>query len=67
MPFLRRFNTRIIANIGGETVEEYVEIAERLNGVKGLDGLEVNVSCPNIKRGGNSQRRGGFKNREAFQ
>ena len=52
MPFLRRFNTRIIANIGGETVEEYVEIAERLNGVKGLDGLEVNVSCPNIKRGG---------------
>ena len=52
MPFLRRFNTRIIANIGGETVEEYVEVAQRLNSVEGLDGIEVNISCPNVRRGG---------------
>ena len=51
LPFLRGFNTNIIANIAGNTVEEYAEIAEKLSDAK-VDIIEVNVSCPNVKEGG---------------
>ncbi len=50
LPFLRQFDTVIIANISGNTVEEYSEMAELL-GDK-VDLIEVNVSCPNVKQGG---------------
>jgi len=52
LPELRRLDTRVIANIFGETVDEYAEVAGRLEGAEGVDGLEVNISCPNVKRGG---------------
>ena len=42
----------VIVNIAGDTVEEYAELAKELDGVKGVSGLEVNISCPNVKAGG---------------
>jgi dihydroorotate dehydrogenase (NAD+) catalytic subunit len=52
LPWLRRYDTAVIANIWGRTVEEYVAVAERLDGADGLTALELNISCPNIKEGG---------------
>ena len=52
LPLLRGYDTRVIANIWGNTVQEYVGVAARLDQVDGVDGLELNVSCPNIKQGG---------------
>ncbi len=51
LPFLKQFNTKIIANISGNTIEEYSEMAEIL-GDSGIDAIELNVSCPNVKAGG---------------
>lgn len=51
LPFLKNYNTRIIANISGNTIEEYCEMAEIL-GSTDIDGIELNVSCPNVKAGG---------------
>lgn len=51
LPFLRRYDTNIIANISGNTVEEYCEMAEKLSDA-GVDLIEVNISCPNVKAGG---------------
>jgi len=51
LPFLRRFNTHIIANFFGTTEDEYVQTAEALD-KDGISALEMNVSCPNIKKGG---------------
>lgn len=51
MPFLRRYDVPVIVNIWGKTTEEYAEVAARLDAVPGIAGLEVNVSCPNIKEG----------------
>ena len=42
----------VIVNIAGESVDEYAELAYRLDGVKGVSGIEVNISCPNVARGG---------------
>jgi len=42
----------VIVNIAGETVGDYAQLARRLDGVAGVSGLEVNISCPNIKAGG---------------
>jgi dihydroorotate dehydrogenase (NAD+) catalytic subunit len=50
--FLRRLNTPVIVNILGDSVEEYAAIAARLDGVEGVHALEVNISCPNVKKGG---------------
>ncbi|MGI6113498.1 MAG: dihydroorotate dehydrogenase [Mahellales bacterium] len=51
LPWLKGYDTRIIVNIAGNTVEEYCLLAERLNGT-GIDMLELNISCPNVKEGG---------------
>ena len=51
LPFLRSYDTVVIANISGNTAGEYAEMAEKLSEAK-VDMLEVNVSCPNIKAGG---------------
>jgi len=51
LPFLKSFDTVIIANISGNTIEEYAEIAAKLSDA-GVDIIEVNVSCPNVKAGG---------------
>ncbi len=52
LPFLRRYDMAVIANIFGETVDEYRRIAEILSGTEGIHALEINISCPNVKRGG---------------
>lgn len=52
LPFLKKFNTRIIVNIAGSSVEEYIEVVEKLNRAQNIDMLEVNISCPNVKEGG---------------
>ncbi len=51
MPFLRQYDVPVIVNIWGRTVDEYAEVARRFNDVDGVHGLEINVSCPNIKEG----------------
>ncbi len=52
MPFLRTVNTPIIANFFGNTLEEYGEVARRLNDIPELAAAELNISCPNVKQGG---------------
>jgi len=52
MPFLRKFNTKIIVNIAGDKEGDYLRLAERLSRTEGIDALEVNISCPNVKKGG---------------
>jgi dihydroorotate dehydrogenase (NAD+) catalytic subunit len=52
MPFLRRAGCPVLVNIFGATDEEYAEMARRLSEVEGVAGLEVNISCPNLKAGG---------------
>ena len=42
----------VIVNVAGESVEDYVEVARRLDGVPGVAGIELNISCPNVGRGG---------------
>jgi len=51
-PEIKDYNTQIIANINGSTVEDYIEVAERLNELDGMDAIELNISCPNVKQGG---------------
>lgn len=53
LPYLRNFMTNIIVNVLGNTVEEYVDIAGRLDS-ENIDAIELNVSCPNVKHGGMS-------------
>ncbi len=52
MPVLRKYDVPIIVNFWGTSTEEYEKAVEKLNDVEGIAGLEVNVSCPNIKEGG---------------
>jgi dihydroorotate dehydrogenase (NAD+) catalytic subunit len=52
LPFLRKLRTRIVVNVAGSTVEEYAEVVKKLEGKKGIDLLEINISCPNVKEGG---------------
>lgn len=51
IPYLRRYQTKIIVNVCGKTVEDYCEVVERLR-TEPVDLLEINVSCPNVKEGG---------------
>lgn len=52
MPELRERGVTVVANIAGNTVEEYAELARRLDSVEGIAALELNISCPNVKKGG---------------
>ncbi len=52
MPFLRTCRSRVIVNILGDSIEEYAILAKELSKVSGIDALEVNISCPNVKKGG---------------
>ncbi|HVP35434.1 MAG TPA: dihydroorotate dehydrogenase [Terriglobales bacterium] len=52
LPFLRGLKTKVIVNVAGSSIEEYVEVVKRLEGKKGIDLLEINISCPNVKQGG---------------
>jgi dihydroorotate dehydrogenase (NAD+) catalytic subunit len=46
------WKTPVIVNVAGESVEDYVEVARRLDGVPGVAGIELNISCPNVGKGG---------------
>lgn len=50
IPFLKKYDTKIIVNVCGKTVEEYLKVVERLS-AEPVDMLEINVSCPNVKEG----------------
>ena len=52
MPFLRTVNTPVFANFFGNTLEEYGEVAKRLNDIPEIAAGELNISCPNVKQGG---------------
>ncbi len=51
LPFLRQFDVPVIVNLVGYEVADYVYLAERLTAVGGVHGLEINISCPNVKHG----------------
>jgi len=52
LPYYKNLKTHLIINFFGNTQKEYVELARRFDDVAGLSGLEMNISCPNVKRGG---------------
>lgn len=52
LPYFKNLKTLLIVNFFGNTEKEYVELARRLDGLPGISGLEINISCPNIKRCG---------------
>jgi len=52
LPVLRKFDTPVIANVFGYSIEDYVEVIRVLEDASGLAGYELNISCPNVKRGG---------------
>lgn len=52
LPFLQSKNAIVIVNIFGETIEEYTELARILDGTSGIGAIELNVSCPNVAKGG---------------
>ena len=51
IPFLKKYDTKIIVNVCGRSTEDYLEVVERL-GEQPVDMLEINISCPNVKEGG---------------
>lgn len=52
LPALQKLNTAVIVNIYGHSIDEYGEVAAGLKGVKGISAIEVNISCPNVEKGG---------------
>ncbi len=52
LPLLKPFSTPVFVNVYGTTVKEYAQMAERISGVEGISGMEVNISCPNVHAGG---------------
>lgn len=51
-PEIKDFNTSLIVNINGSTVEDYIEVAEKINELEHIPAIELNISCPNVKEGG---------------
>jgi dihydroorotate dehydrogenase (NAD+) catalytic subunit len=52
LPFLRQYNVAVIVNVFGETLDEYKQVVEIVSETEGVHGLEINISCPNVKKGG---------------
>jgi dihydroorotate dehydrogenase (NAD+) catalytic subunit len=52
LPFLRTLDTPVFANIYGKSIEEYIRLAARIDAVADIAGVELNISCPNVKSGG---------------
>lgn len=51
-PRIKKYDTQIIPNVNGSTVEDYIIVTEKLNEVREIEGIELNISCPNVKEGG---------------
>ena len=52
LPLLRKYNTTVIVNVFGYCIEEYVSVIQRLESAEGIAAYELNISCPNVKKGG---------------
>ncbi|OFW34206.1 MAG: dihydroorotate dehydrogenase B catalytic subunit [Candidatus Aquicultor primus] len=52
LPFMKEFDVPIIINIAGNSLEEYAQLCREIDRVEGVSGIELNISCPNIKAGG---------------
>ncbi len=53
-PRIKDYGTALIANVNGSTIEEYIEVAEKINELDNIPAIELNISCPNVKEGGMS-------------
>ena len=51
-PAIKHFDTEIIPNVNGSTIEDYIEVTEKLNEIGTINAIELNISCPNVKEGG---------------
>ncbi len=51
-PLLKKYSTQVIVNVSGSSIEDYVEVAERINELDNINAIELNISCPNVKLGG---------------
>ena len=51
-PRIKELDTEIIPNVNGGTIDDYIEVTEKLNRVEGINAIELNISCPNVKEGG---------------
>ena len=51
-PTIRDLDTNVIVNVSGSCIDDYVEVAHRLNAIDGIPAIELNISCPNVKQGG---------------
>lgn len=51
-PRIKHFDTQIIPNVNGSTIEDYVTVTEKLDAIEGIEAIELNISCPNVKAGG---------------
>src|SRR5262249_50622420 len=52
LPRLARYDTAVLVNVCGDTVEEYAEVTRIVDGAPGVAGVEINISCPNVEKGG---------------
>jgi dihydroorotate dehydrogenase (NAD+) catalytic subunit len=52
IPVIEKFNTVVFVNVAGKELKDYIKVAEKLNEYSCIDGIEVNISCPNVKEGG---------------
>lgn len=51
-PVVSKYDTNVIINVNGSTVEDYVRLSEKVNDLAGIPAIELNISCPNVKMGG---------------
>lgn len=51
-PRIKKYKTNIIVNVSGSTIEDYVDVASKLNELENIPAIELNISCPNVKQGG---------------
>ena len=51
-PEIKDYKTNIIVNVSGSTIEDYVKVSEKINELKNIPAIELNISCPNVKQGG---------------
>ncbi|MFO8054239.1 MAG: dihydroorotate dehydrogenase [Bacteroidales bacterium] len=51
-PGIKDYDTNVLVNVSGSTIEEYLEVAEKINALDKIPGIELNISCPNVKKGG---------------
>lgn len=51
-PVIAKYNTHVIINVNGNTIDDYVALSERINKLDKIPAIELNISCPNVKRGG---------------